>query len=47
MEIYKTTNKVTGEYYIGLNTTSNSNYLGSGVEIKKQIKKYSKENFIK
>ena len=47
MEIYKTTNQITGEYYIGLNTTSKPNYLGSGVQIKKQIKKYGKENFIK
>lgn len=47
MEIYKTTNKITGEYYIGLNTTSNPNYLGSGVEIKKQVEKYGKKNFIK
>ena len=47
MEIYKTTNKKTGEYYIGLNTTSNPNYLGSGVELKKQIEKYGKKNFIK
>ena len=47
MEIYKTTNKLTGEFYIGLNSTCNPNYLGSGVEIKKQIKKYGKENFIK
>jgi hypothetical protein len=47
MEIYKTTNKITGEYYIGLNTTSNPNYLGSGVEIKKQVRKYGKENFTK
>jgi len=47
MEIYKTTNKITGEYYIGLNSTSNPNYLGSGVELKKQVEKYGKENFIK
>ena len=47
MEIYKTTNKKTGEYYIGLNTTSDPNYLGSGVELKKQIEKYGKKNFIK
>ena len=47
MEIYKTTNNITKEYYIGLNTTSNPKYLGSGVEIKKQIKKYGKENFTK
>ena len=37
MEIYKTTNKITGDFYIGLNTTSNPEYLGSGVEIKKQV----------
>lgn len=47
MEIYKTTNKITGEYYIGLNSTSNPKYLGSGVELKKQVEKYGKENFIK
>ena len=47
MEIYKTTNKITGEYYIGLNSTSNPEYLGSGVELKKQVGKYGKENFIK
>ena len=47
MEIYKTTNKITGEYYIGLNSTSNSNYLGSGVEITRQIREYGKENFTK
>ena len=47
MEIYKTTNKITGKYYIGLNSTSNPNYLGSGVDLKTQINKYGKENFIK
>ena len=47
MEIYKTTNKITGHFYIGLNTTSQRNYLGSGVDLKKQVKKYGKENFIK
>lgn len=47
MEIYKTTNKITGEYYIGLNSTSNPNYLGSGVDLKTQINEYGKENFIK
>jgi len=47
MEIYKITNIKTGEYYIGLNSTSNSDYFGSGTNIKHQIEKYGKENFIK
>jgi len=47
MEIYKTTNNINGNYYIGLNTTSNPKYLGSGVEIQAQIRKYGKQNFSK
>jgi rRNA maturation protein Rpf1 len=47
MEIYKTTNKITGEFYIGMNSTSNFKYLGSGVELQKQIDQYGKENFTK
>lgn len=43
MEIYKTTNKKTGEYYIGLNTTSNPNYLGSGVELKNKLRSMVKK----
>lgn len=47
MEIYKITNKITGEYYIGLNSTSDPKYLGSGTNIRQQVDKYGKENFIK
>jgi hypothetical protein len=47
MEIYKTTNKITGEFYIGLNSTSNNKYLGSGSNFKSNLHKYGKENFTK
>ena len=47
MEIYKITNNITKEFYIGLNSTSNPDYYGSGVKIKQQIDKYGKENFTK
>ena len=47
MEIYKITNNITKEFYIGLNSTSNPDYYGSGVKIKQQIDKYGKEHFTK
>lgn len=44
--IYKTTNLINGRIYIGLKTGEfNSDYFGSGVLIKRAIKKYGKENF--
>lgn len=45
--IYKTTNLVNNKIYIGQkkSTTFKENYLGSGVNIRKAIKKYSKNNF--
>jgi hypothetical protein len=45
--IYKTTNKINQKYYYGAHTTTDMNdgYLGSGVALKKAIKKYGKENF--
>jgi len=47
MEIYKTTNKINGKIYIGKDTTSNPQYLGSGKLIKRAILKYGVENFTK
>lgn len=47
MIVYKTTNLVNGKIYIGQDSKNNSKYLGSGDLIKKAIKKYGKENFIK
>jgi len=45
--IYKTTNKVTGKFYIGKQYKNNPNYLGSGKLLKKAIKKHGKHNFTK
>ncbi|MBQ9160921.1 MAG: hypothetical protein IJ122_06325 [Methanobrevibacter sp.] len=44
--IYKITNLITGDFYVGKRLISSwNNYYGSGVDIKKAIKKYGKENF--
>jgi len=45
--IYKTTNKLSGKYYIGMHSTDNldDGYLGSGNRIRLAIKKHGKENF--
>ena len=47
MIVYKTTNLITGKFYIGKDKYNNSNYLGSGVKIKNAINSYGKQNFIK
>jgi hypothetical protein len=47
MQIYKITNLVNNKIYIGKDTTSDPNYFGSGLIIRKAIKKYGLENFIK
>ena len=47
--IYKTTCLVTGRYYIGMHSTNdlNDSYLGSGVRLKRSIKKHGKEQHIR
>lgn len=47
--IYETTNLINGKKYIGKHITDNLNdgYLGSGVYLKRAIKKYGKDNFKK
>jgi len=47
MIIYKTINKINGKIYIGKYCGNNKKYLGSGIILKKAIKKYGKENFSK
>ena len=47
MIIYKTTNLITGNFYIGQDSKNNPLYLGSGLLLNKSIKKYGKENFQK
>ena len=44
--IYLTTNKINGKKYIGMcKNTHRNGYLGSGMLLKKAIRKYGKENF--
>jgi group I intron endonuclease len=47
--IYKTTNLISGKYYIGKHQTEDpcDNYLGSGNYIRRAIDKHGKENFVK
>lgn len=44
--LYKTTNLITGKYYLGVHDTNiNRSYLGSGKKLQFAIKKYGRENF--
>lgn len=48
--VYKTTNLVTGRYYIGVHSSANiksDRYLGSGVAIRDAITKYGRASFIR
>jgi hypothetical protein len=47
--IYKTTCNVTGRHYVGMHSTSNENdgYMGSGIRLRRSIRKYGKDNHTK
>ena len=45
-EIYKIMNLISGKIYVGQTYSTKSTYMGSGVFIKKAIKKYGKQNFL-
>lgn len=47
--IYKTTCNVTGRWYVGMHSTSNleDGYMGSGLRLRRSIRKYGPENHIK
>lgn len=47
MEIYRTTNLMNGKVYIGKSMKSNPNYIGSGVLLRKAIRKYGRQSFRK
>jgi group I intron endonuclease len=47
MVVYLTINLINNKKYVGMDTKNDPNYLGSGLLIKKAIKKYGKENFKK
>jgi len=47
MIIYKTTNLVNGMFYIGQDSKNDLLYFGSGLRLKRAIKKYSRHNFKK
>ena len=47
MIIYKTTNLINGKFYVGKDERNKPDYLGSGINLNRAIKKYGKENFIK
>lgn len=47
MVVYLTTNMINGKQYIGLDKKNNPSYLGSGLMLKRAIKKYGRANFVK
>lgn len=47
MYVYKITNLITGKWYIGKHNGTNPNYMGSGILLKRAIKKHGVTNFKK
>lgn len=47
MQVYRTTNLINGKWYIGMNSTADVSYLGSGKLLKQAIEKYGRDNFSK
>jgi len=47
--LYKITNKINSKFYIGVHNTDdlNDGYMGSGIVLKKAMRKYGSSNFIK
>ena len=45
--VYRTENKINGKFYYGVTNGNNPSYLGSGIILKKAIKKYGRNNFIR
>lgn len=47
--VYKTVNKLKGEYYIGVHVTDDleDGYLGSGKRLRYSLEKYGRENFMR
>jgi hypothetical protein len=45
MIVYKTINLIDGKIYIGQDLNNNPDYLGSGIYLKRAIKKHGRNNF--
>tara|TARA_R110000782_G_scaffold79712_1_gene158182 strand:+ start:330 stop:767 length:438 start_codon:yes stop_codon:yes gene_type:complete len=47
MIVYRTENKINNKFYYGVDTKDRSWYYGSGIALKRAIKKYGIDNFVK
>ena len=45
--VYETTNLINGKIYIGVHNDPDDDYLGSGLNIKRAVKRHGKGNFIR